>query len=71
MGAILSIMLFTMTVGYAAQKFSVVFEQSNAVIMAAKHDSFYTSDDRFGAEQGLNIAVGLFKYSADAFGSKG
>ena len=43
----------------------VVSEKSKANITTAEHVSFYTSDDQFGIEQGLNLAVGLsFSFSS-------
>ena len=49
-GAMLSAMLVIIVVGYAGQKFNVVAAQSNAVITAAVHDSYYTSEHTFGAD---------------------
>ena len=37
----------------------VVAEKSSAIITTAEHDSFYTSEDQLGTEQGLSLAVGL------------
>ena len=58
-GAILSVMLAMTILFYAAQKFTVVAAQSNAFITAADHESFYSSNSTFGADQGLNMAVGV------------
>ena len=35
---------------FTREKFNVVAAQSNAVITAAVHDSYYTSENEFGAD---------------------
>ena len=49
-GAILSMILVTIVVGFAAQKFNVVAAQSSAFITTAEHDSYYTHEHIFGVE---------------------
>ena len=63
-GAILSMILVTIVVGYSAQKFNVVAAQSSAFITTAKHEHYYPADHTFGAEQGLNMAVAVIGLGA-------
>ena len=63
-GAMLTISLAILSIVFAGQKFILVAEQSNAFITTAELQNFYSSEDAFGAEQGLNIAVALWGYGA-------
>ena len=63
-GATLTVALVILIVVFAGQKFNVVSAHSNAVITTAELLNFYSSNNTFGADQGLNMAVAAIGYGA-------
>ena len=59
LGTALSILFFTLMTVFATSRMNIVIEQSNTATVTAVHDSFYTSDDAFGVDQGFAVAVAV------------
>ena len=65
MGSICSIILLLITVFYAYLKFDVLRNKKDVNVLSTIKDSYFTDDDHFSYEQGLNIAVAFTKYDSE------
>lgn len=65
MGSICSIILLLITVFYAYLKFDVLRNKKDVNVLSTIKDSYFTDDDHFSYEQGLNIAVAFTAYDSE------
>ena len=62
MGAFCSLMVLLVTISYTFQKIEVLVSKRDVDILSAIEDSFLSSEEVFGAEQGLQIAVSFVNF---------
>ena len=57
LGAFITLLLYTVVIVYAFQQVEILIEKGKVDIVAATQEDYFTVDDSFGADQGLNIAI--------------
>ena len=60
MGALCSILLLIVMVTYTGYKISILEGKKSIDIVSAVRENYFRSDHKFGAQQGLNVAVAVF-----------
>ena len=60
MGATCTILVFLLTLIYGGYRASILQAKSDVEVQASIQKNHYDDSFTFGAEQGLNIAVGVF-----------
>ena len=58
-GAVGSFLLFALTIAFTGYKISLFEAKSSIDILSAVNEDHFDSSYKFGAKQGLNIAVGV------------
>ena len=62
LGSILSILLFILTVAYAAQKTNIMIQKEGVDVITATKENYFADDYKFSAGQGFQIAVGFTNF---------
>ena len=60
MGALCSILLLIVMITYTGYKISILEGKKSIDIVSAVRENYFRSDNKFGAQQGLNVAVAVF-----------
>ena len=63
-GSIFTMLYFTIFVTYSVLKFEVFVNKTDVDIMMSTEAEYFTPDDQFGFEQGLNLAVAFTAYDS-------
>ena len=62
MGSLLSVAFYLLTIAFAYLKAEILVKKRDIDILTADEKYYYDEADRFTAENGFNIAVGLTNY---------
>ena len=62
MGSFLSVVFYCLIIAFAYLKAEIIYKKKDIDILTSVQKNYYDEEDRFTAENGFNIAVGLTNF---------